>query len=119
MTDVVAFSFLPKAQGQGGQFAGHRQTDQFRLASGGHPLQVELLPGAGLVHGHPRRRLENFFQLPLMIGIQSSDRRGLARTLQLAVDERELGADARHQTQAHVSPEEALAAEAEGRLDQG
>ena len=41
MLDVVAFSFLPKVQSEGGELAGHRQADQLGLAAELPPLSVE------------------------------------------------------------------------------
>jgi hypothetical protein len=117
--DVVATSFLPKTQSEGGQLASHCQPHQFRFATERHPLPVKLLPRPGLLHRAAGRRFENLFQLPLVIGIQSTDGGRFTAALQLTIHHAKLRAHPRHQTQSHGGPEEPLAAEAEGRLHPG
>src|SRR6266849_8055193 len=109
---VEAFSFLPNAQGNGGDLARQRQARHRRLHAFGQQTFIELTEGS--VDGTSRRgrTLKQVFQIVIVVTVESADKHRLLGAHQLPVLEAVIGAAARLQGQSAVGPELTLAAEA-------
>src|SRR2546422_5071501 len=113
---VEAFSFLPNAQGNGGDLARQRQARHRRLHAFGQQAFIELTEGAVDNAGRRRRTLKQVFQIVIVVAVESADEHRFLGAHQLSVLEAVIGAAARLQGQPAVGPELTFAAEAVRRL---
>src|SRR5438128_5439473 len=113
---VEAFSFLPNAQGNGGDLARQRQARHGGLQAFGQQAFIELTERAVDNAGRRRRTLKQVFQIVIVVAVESADEHRFLGAHQLSVLEAVIGAAARLQGQPAVGPELTFAAEAVRRL---
>jgi hypothetical protein len=115
---VETHSFLPNQQSNCGNFTGQRQTRHRWLHSASHHGRVEILQrsgGDGRTHGGA---LKDVFQIVIVIEVESADRNGSLRSLELSCDVAIFAAGVRLQTETAVGPQLSLRSEAVRRLHQ-
>jgi hypothetical protein len=113
---VETHSFLPDQQSDRGDLArqcepGHRRLHPLREQAG-----IEILKGASGAPGPGRRAFEDAFQIVIVILIETTQRYGLAGSLQLALHVAVLRAGVRLQRQTAVRPQLPLGAKPMRRL---